>query len=208
MGVGSQRYAPAVLPPGKTRYPLYRRLGGLQGRSGQVQKISPPPGFDPRTVLPVASRYTDWAIPAKVTTFIDEHAVWWDEEGARGAAERKRAENLQSYMATIYKNAHAKAKPFSGFKKIECSMSHIPVAEKRIQSNIFPLFFYCFSHIHIPLATQTYYHLWLPGLKSYSESEYNRAHTVHAIVVVSIYRQQTVLFTASVLTGHRQPKNI
>jgi sugar phosphate permease len=24
-------------------------------------KTSPPPGFDPRTVQPVASRYTDWA---------------------------------------------------------------------------------------------------------------------------------------------------
>ena len=49
------------LPPGKTRYPLYRRLGGPQGRSGQVRKISPPSGFDPRTVQPVASRYTDYA---------------------------------------------------------------------------------------------------------------------------------------------------
>ena len=48
------------LPPGKTRYPLYRRLGGPQGRAGQVQKISSPPGFDPRTVQPVASRYTDY----------------------------------------------------------------------------------------------------------------------------------------------------
>ena len=47
------------LPPGKTRYPLYRRLGGPQGRCGQVRKISPPPGFDPRTVQPVAIRYTD-----------------------------------------------------------------------------------------------------------------------------------------------------
>ena len=27
--------------PGKTRYPLYRRLGGVQGRSGRVRKISP-----------------------------------------------------------------------------------------------------------------------------------------------------------------------
>jgi hypothetical protein len=49
------------LPPGKTRYPLYRRLGGPQGRSGQLRKISPPPGFDPRTVQPVAIRYTDYA---------------------------------------------------------------------------------------------------------------------------------------------------
>jgi hypothetical protein len=40
--VGVQRHAPAALPPGKTRYSLYRRLGGPQGRSGQVRKISPP----------------------------------------------------------------------------------------------------------------------------------------------------------------------
>ena len=50
MGMGGQCYAPAALPPGKTCYPLYRRLGGSQGRSGQVRKISSPPGFDPRTV--------------------------------------------------------------------------------------------------------------------------------------------------------------
>ena len=48
------------LIPGKTRYPLYRRLGGPQGRTGQVRKISPPPGYDPRTVQPIASRYTDY----------------------------------------------------------------------------------------------------------------------------------------------------
>ena len=29
-------------PRGKTRYPLYRRLGGLQGRPGRVRKISLP----------------------------------------------------------------------------------------------------------------------------------------------------------------------
>jgi len=28
MGVGGQRHTPATLPPGKTRYQLYRRLGG------------------------------------------------------------------------------------------------------------------------------------------------------------------------------------
>jgi hypothetical protein len=66
MGVGGQRHAPAALPPGKTQYPLYRRLGGPQGWSGRVRKISPPQGFDPRTVQPVASRYTDWAIPAHI----------------------------------------------------------------------------------------------------------------------------------------------
>ena len=57
--MGCQPHAPAALPPGKTRYPLYRRLGGLQSRSGRVRKILLPPGFDPRTVQPVASRYTN-----------------------------------------------------------------------------------------------------------------------------------------------------
>jgi len=50
-----------LFTPGKTRYPLYRGLGGPQGRSGQVRKISPPPGFDPRTVQLVASRYAGYA---------------------------------------------------------------------------------------------------------------------------------------------------
>jgi hypothetical protein len=64
MGEGGQRSAPAALPPKKTRYPLYRRLGGPQSRFVQVWKISPLSGFDPRTVQPVTSRYTDGAIPA------------------------------------------------------------------------------------------------------------------------------------------------
>jgi hypothetical protein len=56
MGVGGQRHAPVALPPGMTRYPLYRRLGRPQGRSGLVLKILPPPGFDPRTVQLVVNR--------------------------------------------------------------------------------------------------------------------------------------------------------
>jgi len=61
-GMGGQRHAPTALPAGHTRYPLYRRLGGAQGRPGRMWKISLPPGFDLRTVQPVASRYTEWAI--------------------------------------------------------------------------------------------------------------------------------------------------
>jgi hypothetical protein len=37
-----------TLPPGKTRYTLYRRLGGPQGRSGRAENLASP-GFDPRT---------------------------------------------------------------------------------------------------------------------------------------------------------------
>jgi len=56
-GEGSASHPGRCLPPGKTRYPLYRRLGGPQGWSGQVRKISSPPGFDP-----VATRYTVYVI--------------------------------------------------------------------------------------------------------------------------------------------------
>jgi hypothetical protein len=55
-GEGSASRPGRLLPPGNTRYPYYRRLGGPQSRSGQVRKISPPPGLDCRTVQPVASR--------------------------------------------------------------------------------------------------------------------------------------------------------
>jgi len=61
MGVGGKRHVSAALYPKKTLYPLYRRP---QGRDGRRRKIWPLPGFDPGTVEPVASRYTDWAIPA------------------------------------------------------------------------------------------------------------------------------------------------
>jgi hypothetical protein len=63
-GMGGLHHAPAALPPGKTRYPMYRRMGGPHWGPGRVQKISPSPGFDLRTVQAVAIRYTDWANPA------------------------------------------------------------------------------------------------------------------------------------------------
>ena len=47
-----------TLPPGKTRYLLYWRLGGPQGQSGRAENLAPP-GFDPRTVQSEVSHYTD-----------------------------------------------------------------------------------------------------------------------------------------------------
>jgi hypothetical protein len=53
MGLGSYR-----INLGKdTWHPLHRRLGGPQGQSVRVREISPPPGFDPGTAQPIASRY-------------------------------------------------------------------------------------------------------------------------------------------------------
>jgi hypothetical protein len=64
MGVGGQIHAPAALHVGKTWYQLYRRLGGLQGHSRWVQKVSPPPGCDPWTMQPIVRSYTKYAILA------------------------------------------------------------------------------------------------------------------------------------------------
>jgi hypothetical protein len=63
-GAGNQRLAPATLvpvtlPPGRTRYPLYRRWGWAQSRSRRVRKISFLLRFDPWTVHPIASPYID-----------------------------------------------------------------------------------------------------------------------------------------------------
>ena len=60
-GEGSASRPSRFLLPEKTHYPLYRKQGGPQGRSGQVRKMSPPPGFDTRTVHPVDAVYTDYA---------------------------------------------------------------------------------------------------------------------------------------------------
>ena len=63
---GRSKPRPGRFVPGKeTRYPLHRRLFGLQGCSGRVRKTSPLPGFDPLSFQPVASRYTDRAIPVR-----------------------------------------------------------------------------------------------------------------------------------------------
>ena len=54
---------------------MYRRLVGPKGRYGRVRKISPPPGFGPRNFQPVASRYTECAIPAHQRPFYPVQCV-------------------------------------------------------------------------------------------------------------------------------------
>ena len=60
--MGDQLHAPAALYP-RERPGTHCTGGwvGPRGRFGQVRKISPLPGFDPRTVQLVASGYTDYA---------------------------------------------------------------------------------------------------------------------------------------------------
>ena len=56
-----QRHAPAVFNPGKDPVPIVQEAGWAPGPVRTGAENPPPPGFDPRTVQPVASRYTDYA---------------------------------------------------------------------------------------------------------------------------------------------------
>jgi len=54
---------PGPFSPGKTQYPLHKRLVGPRTLLDGYGKSRPPSEFDPRIVQPVASRYTDYADP-------------------------------------------------------------------------------------------------------------------------------------------------
>ena len=65
MGRVGQRHAPPALPPGKDPVPIVQEAGWAPGQVWTCEEnLAPTPGFDPRTVQLVASRYTDWAIAA------------------------------------------------------------------------------------------------------------------------------------------------
>jgi len=56
---------------------LYRRLGGPQGRSGQVRKISPPLGFDPRTRLILEGIKINFMEGIKINYLREVDALAW-----------------------------------------------------------------------------------------------------------------------------------
>jgi hypothetical protein len=68
-GEGTASRPGRFLPPWKIRYALYRRLGGPRGRSGQVRKISPPPGFDPLNRPARSQSLYRLRYPANLMTF-------------------------------------------------------------------------------------------------------------------------------------------
>jgi hypothetical protein len=63
MGVGGRPYAAAAFTSGKDPVPIVQEAGWARGPVWTSAENLAPPGFDPRTVQPVASRYTDYAIP-------------------------------------------------------------------------------------------------------------------------------------------------
>jgi hypothetical protein len=71
-GVNGHRHTPAALPPAKR--PSTHCTGGWMGLRASLdtcRKSHPPPRFDPWSVQPVTSRYTDYAIPVHVVYHVD-----------------------------------------------------------------------------------------------------------------------------------------
>ena len=62
--VCGQHHTPAAFISGKDPVPLVQEAGWAPEPLWIGSENLAPPGFDPRTFQPVASRYTDWAIPA------------------------------------------------------------------------------------------------------------------------------------------------
>lgn len=63
-GVGCQRYAPVVLPLGKSHIPIVAEAGWTRRRSEWVwgtDNLFSPPGLEPWSVQAVAIRYTNCA---------------------------------------------------------------------------------------------------------------------------------------------------
>jgi hypothetical protein len=59
-------------PPGKDPVPIVEEAGWAPEPVWIGAENLAPPGLDPRTFQPVATRYTDCAIPAPVKTYIAE----------------------------------------------------------------------------------------------------------------------------------------
>jgi hypothetical protein len=62
--VCGQQHAPAAFTPGKEPVPIVQEVRWAPEPVLIGAENLAPPGFDPRTLQPVASRYTDYTIPA------------------------------------------------------------------------------------------------------------------------------------------------
>jgi hypothetical protein len=85
--MGDQRHAPAALPPGMTRYLLYRRLGGPTGPVWTGAENLAPTGIrspdsrahsEPlyRLQCPGPHRYTVYKVKRKVSSYLTENIFY------------------------------------------------------------------------------------------------------------------------------------
>jgi hypothetical protein len=129
MEVGGQRNAPEVLHPGKTRYPLYRRPGGLQGRSGRVRKISPPTGirYPDRPACSQSLYRLSYPSPLLVHTYIgylvsltyknEHHYTCTDQQAANSSQVHRSLHNFGSSFYRFYSRHLFLASVISKFSK-------------------------------------------------------------------------------------------
>ena len=74
-GEGSAPRPGRSLPPGKTRTHCTGGWVGPRVGLDRCGKFRLPPGFDPRAVQPVASRYTDYATRPTITFMVREKSL-------------------------------------------------------------------------------------------------------------------------------------
>jgi hypothetical protein len=105
-----------TLPPGKTRYPFYRRLGGPHGRSGRAENLVPT-GIRSRTVQPLVSRYTAWA--TRPTDFLIKWTEMWRRKfGFKVTHHRNSLFILRSLIAICWNGGcHVSSGPRDGVEK-------------------------------------------------------------------------------------------
>ena len=86
-GGGWSTLRPGRFTPRKDLVPI---VGPRVGLDGCGKSSPPPPGFDPRTVQPVASRYTERDIPAQYTTVrLSENLVETEVGGSTSWARKR-----------------------------------------------------------------------------------------------------------------------
>ena len=94
-----------ALPPGKTRYAFYRRLGGPQGRFGRAENLVPT-GIRSRTVLqPVVSRYNKMHIYIYIYIYkiVVNVGFWFINLYQKHSHQHKRTVNIVEQLSVLSK---------------------------------------------------------------------------------------------------------
>jgi hypothetical protein len=112
---------PQSLFLGRDPVPTYRRLGGPQGQSWWMQKISTPVGFDPQTVQTVVSCYNNYATLATQQDFLllrQHPKIWWNWKRSWKTV-RLQADadthdlNMKTFKALQYSTNYIQYEPWS-----------------------------------------------------------------------------------------------
>jgi len=132
-----------TLPPEKTRYSLYRRLGGPHGRSGRAENLVPTRIWS-RTVQPVVSPYADYSTRPTVVarTQYNLHDVWrglYDSNPSPFSALMVRNRNSVRYYIASVSGAVRKTTATSDCK-VRCACLFLNLSEWKNTAHIVKIF--------------------------------------------------------------------